>query len=52
MFHHEAPGIQAKARRSMHNLLNTIPKARRLQEEARSRKAIEEAQKTTEAVLQ
>jgi len=49
--YHEDPGIQVKSRSSLHNLLNTIPRARRLQEQSRSRKALEEAAKTTEAAF-
>lgn len=51
LFHHDDRGIQGKARRSLYNLLNTIPKARRLQQQSRSRKSLEEAAKTTEAAL-
>jgi hypothetical protein len=51
LFHHEVPGIQSKARRSLHNLLNMLPKARRLQQRERSRMVLEEVAKATEAAF-
>lgn len=48
---HHDHGIQKRARKSMHNLLATIPKARRLQQQERSRATLQQIAQKTEAAF-
>lgn len=51
LFNHADRGIQKKARKSLHNLFATIPKARKLQSQEQSRALLQEIANQTEAAF-
>lgn len=48
LFHHPQMGIQTKARKSLYNLFNVIPRVRKIQEQVRSMATLQEVAKATE----